>query len=81
MTFSAYDINKLEGKCYYEKSGNLKLLEAFADSGLECVKVEGWTQKTAFICAASIRSSIERYHMDNFDCVSRNGEVFLIRKK
>ena len=79
MTFSAYDINKI-GKSVYAKSDNLKLLEAFADSGLECVKVEGWTQKNASICAGSINNSIERYHMNNFTCISRKGEVFLIRK-
>lgn len=80
MTFSAYDINKI-GRVTYAKSDNLKLLEAFAESGLECVKIEGWTQKNAFHCAASINSSIKRYRMNNFHCMSRNGEVFLIRKK
>lgn len=81
MTFSAYDINKINERGIYTKSGNQTLLEAFADSGLDCVKVEGWTHKNAGSCAASIRNSIERFHMNNFNCVARGGEVFLIRKR
>lgn len=78
MKFIAYDKNKIETRGY-QRSDNLKLLEGFAESGLECAKVEDWTQKNAFICAGSLQHSIKRYRMNNLRCVTRSGEVFLIR--
>ena len=44
MKLVPYDVAKLPGKNVYSKSENLRILEEFANSGLECVKVEGWTQ-------------------------------------
>lgn len=63
----------------YNKSDNFTLLETFAESDLDCAKIEGFHQKSAAICCASLQNSIERYKFSNMKAITRNGEVFLIK--
>lgn len=81
MKLVAYDIRKLSGcKGFYKKSANLELLEEFANSAMNCAKVEDFTQRNARGCAASLNSSIKRYKMLNIEAHEVKGEVFLIKK-
>ena len=78
MKMTPYDSSKL--KTYgYKRSSNLELLEEFANSGIDCVKVEDWTQSTPNSCAGSLNSSIKRYNLYGIRAISRDGEVYLIK--
>jgi hypothetical protein len=81
MKLIPYDINKIRGSKWYSKSENLRILEEFNDSGLECVKVENYTCKDAYNCASSLKNSIKIYRMPWIKAMARNGEVFLIKVK
>lgn len=63
----------------YKKSKLQTLLEEFIDSGMVCAKIEGWTQTSVSSAQSSISRAIVRYKMYNIQCISRRGEVFLIR--
>lgn len=71
------DIGKLR---VYSSSENRRILEQFAESGLECAKVTDFTQKDAYVCAASLRNSIKTYRMFSYTAIVSRGEVYLIRK-
>lgn len=79
MIMVPYDLKKIEKVDGYKKSNNQKIIEEFLATGLNCVRVEGWTQKTALSCAGSLNRSIKKYKMTGARSISRKGEVFLIR--
>ena len=56
-------------------------LQEFSASGHKCVKLEGWTQKNAQGCVASLRQSIKRYRLFHIQATVRGNDVFLIRKE
>lgn len=80
MKLIPYKKENLTNVKYYKKSDILVLLEEFAESDLDCVKVEGWTHKNASSCMSSFRNAIARYKMANIRCVARDKEVFLIKE-
>ena len=61
------------------KSDIFTILNEFANSDLNCVKIEEWTQKTANGCYTSIHRSISRYKMTGIKVVKRKDEVFLVK--
>lgn len=67
------------GKKRAKKADNYKILTEFADSDMKCARVEGWQHKTAHICAASLRNTIENYNMFDIAVFVRKGEVYLIK--
>lgn len=73
------DMNEVKG--YYKKTRNQEILEEFVESGLECAKVEEWTNKTANSCANSINYSIKRFGYNNIKAFVRNGIVYLIKEQ
>ena len=77
MTLVPYDKKELH---HYKRSDNLKILEEFAKSGLDCARIEGWTQKNATTCVESLRNSIRHYHMNGITVSERKGKVYLIRE-
>lgn len=77
MKLVACDINELSKG--FKTTSNLAILEEFADSDLKCVRVEGWTHKTAWSCQSSLNTSIKRYKK-NMECRVINGEVYLVKK-
>ena len=79
MQLIPYDVTKVKTVGGYKKSENLLLLEEFANSELQCAKVENFPHKDAWICAAALRNTIKRNGMTNIECITRNGEVFLIK--
>lgn len=79
MKLMPYDLTKVSNSNGYKHTKNQKILEEFVESGLDCVKVEDWTQKTARGCASSFNTSIGVYKMTGIKAISRKGEVFLIK--
>ena len=79
MKLVPYDLKKIEKAKGYRKSENQKIIEEFLESKHDCVKVEGWTQKSAMCCAGSLNKSIERFKLTGARALSRKGEVFLIK--
>ena len=79
MNFVACDISELKTGAY-KKYGNFKLLTAFAESDLDCAKIEGYSHKTVYSCAHSLNASIKRYRMYTIEAFVRNGNVYLIKK-
>lgn len=79
MKLVEYDINKIEGVKLYKKSENLKILEEFIESGMDCAKIEGFNQKSAMGCAASLNSSIKRYNIGGIRAISRKEKCYLIK--
>ena len=77
MKFVPYDRKKLG--CCYSRTSNLKILESFLESGLDCAKLEEWTHSSAYSCSASLRRSIQRFGMKGIKVKIRKGEVFLIK--
>lgn len=80
MRLVAYDLKDVKNaECYLKKSDNLRLIEEFVASDMECAKIEGFTQRTAQICAASLQLSIKRYNVGGIQAISRKNEAFLIK--
>lgn len=79
MRIVPYDLKKVKKANGYRKSENQRIIEEFLESKNDCVKVEGWPQKNAMVCAASLNKSIERYKMTGATAISRDGEVYLIK--
>lgn len=63
----------------YKRSDNLRILEEFADSGLECAEVKNFSQKNAEVCASSLANSIKHYGFSGIAAISRKDHVYLIR--
>lgn len=58
---------------------NWKILNDFAESGLDCCRLKGWTNKKALYCKNSLDISIKRYGMHTIKVAVRNEQVYLIR--
>lgn len=78
MKMVPYDVTKLG---MYARSNNLDTLMDFIDSGFDCVKLEGYTQKNAKNCRNSLENSIKNYRLGGIQVVVRGENVFLVRKK
>lgn len=74
-----YDLKKIRNLKHYKKSELQNILEEFLESGVDCVKIEDWTQKTASSCASSFNVAAKRYKLVGARAISRNGEVFLVK--
>lgn len=77
MKITPYDREKL-GKTRRPGS-NVRILEEFANSEYDCVKIEGWTHKTSDGCTNSLNMSIKRANMHGIKAITINKEVFLIK--
>ena len=63
-----------------KNTSNYKVLSEFIDSGMDCARLDGFSQKRADICANSLRAAIKRYKFGVRVIVNR-GEVFLVKVK
>lgn len=79
MKLVEYDINKIEGAKIYKKTENMKILEEFIESGMDCAKIEGFNQNSAMGCAASLNSSIKRYNLGGIRAISRKRNCYLVK--
>lgn len=77
MKLVPYEKKKLGN--YYARTSNLKILEEFLDSGLDCAKLEDYPHKNAYSCSASLRKSIQRFGMKGITIMVRKNDVFLIK--
>lgn len=80
MRLTPYKKEKMPNIGGYKKTEIHSLLDEFAESDLDCVKIEGWTHKNASSCMSSFRSAINRYKMSGIRCAVRNKEVYLIKE-
>lgn len=78
MTLVPYDVKNLR---VGGRSDNYSLIEEFIDSGIDCAKIEGYSQKSASVCTASLNATIKRYRRHTIKAIERNGEVYLVRNK
>lgn len=81
MKLIPYDIKKIGGSSWYKKSENLRILEEFANSDMECAKIEDYTQKSAEVCVSALKSAIKRYRIAGVQAMMRKGEAYLIKVK
>lgn len=78
VAYDREDINNIGG---YKPTANMKLINEFVESDLDCVKVEEWTHKNAWTAAWSLNETIKRMKKNGIKAISRNGEVFIIKEK
>ena len=75
------DVKELGVIRSYATSENLLLLEEFANSNEECVKIEGYPHKTATSCYGAFFNSIRRYKMTGIKVCMRGDNVYLVKTK
>lgn len=71
---------ELENLDYYKKSNVLKLIDEFAESDMDCARIEGSTHKTSNSCQNSFNNAIKRYKKSGIRCVQRSGACYLIKE-
>ena len=64
----------------YKRTNNLKILNDFIESEMDCVKLTGWKHVSACSCASALKKSIQRFKMTSITVVTIKGEVYLIKK-
>jgi hypothetical protein len=75
MRLVPYDRSKLKRR----NSDNYTIIDEFVQSGLECAKVEGWTQAQSSSATNSLNSSIKRFRFANVRAIAYKKEVYLIK--
>lgn len=76
MKLVPVDKNSVGG--WYTTTGNKLIIDEFIESGMQCAEVEGYTQKNAVTCAASLKATIKRYRVFNVRVITRQN--LIIRK-
>ena len=79
MKLVAYDKEKLN-LGMYKKTKNLKILNEFINSDMDCARVEGYSNVNAASCASSLKRSVDRFRMTGIEVFVRKGEVYLVKK-
>lgn len=80
MTLVPYNKKEL-GELTFERTSNLKILEEFIRSDLDCARVDGYTHHNAGSCASSLRASIKRFGMHGIMVIKRKDDIFLVKVK
>lgn len=62
-----------------KKTKNFMILESFANSEADCVKLEDHGYCSATSCASSLHNSIQIFNMYGIKAVIRNGDVYLVK--
>lgn len=76
MKLVPYEKKKLYG---YKLCGNQEIIKEFLESGMDCAKLEGYSQKNADSARSSLLNSMKRMGIHNVSIVVRKGEVFLLK--
>lgn len=80
MKLVPYNKNDIDRKHLYRQGRNMRMLEEFMESGLDCVKIEDYPHKNATICQQNLTVSITRMGLrKSVKVVKRKDEVFLLR--
>ena len=66
---------------FMKTTSNKEIIDEFIESGMKCAEVTEYSCKNAYVCAASLNSSIKRYRVFNVKAVSRNNRVYLVREE
>lgn len=80
MKLVEYDYEKLKNDYGYKKTSNLKIIEEFEASNLDCCRVESSTHKNARSLSSSLSNSIKRFGKHNIRVILSDGEVFLVKR-
>ena len=64
----------------YSKTKNLRVLEEFRDSDLDCAEVKEYTQCSPDCCATSLNNSIKVFRLNRLRAIVRKGKVYLIKE-
>lgn len=81
MKLVPYEKNNIQNvHVVYRAGRNMRMLQEFIDSGLDCVKIEDYPHKSAMICQQNLTVSVTRLGMrKSVKVLRRKDEVFLIR--
>ena len=63
----------------YKLCANQKVIQEFLDSGLECAKVEDYTQHSAYCCTKCLSIAIKSMNVGTVCAITRKGNVYLIK--
>lgn len=75
-----YPYDRKDLKKDYRPGKNQALLLEFVESGLDCAKLEGYTQKSARYCQSNLRTCAVRIGLANTVRIHTEGSnVFLLR--
>lgn len=67
------------GTCY-KRGNNQEIIEEFANSGNECMKIEGWAHKNAAICARAMNRSIQSCgYYSAIRATQKGNDVYLVK--
>lgn len=75
------DLRAIRNAAGFKGTKNYDIIMEFVESDHECVKVEGWTQSQAYVCAASLNNSIKRFNKAGIKAITYKGEVYLVKEK
>lgn len=59
---------------------NMRLINEFLESGLDCAKVEGWTHKNPDYCSSSLNRTIKSNNKRGIRAIVRERRVYLIKE-
>lgn len=78
MKMVPYDSKKL-GDIRSYSTENVRFLEEFVNSDLDCVEVVNYKHRDAKSCFSSFYKSIRRSRIGGIKCMMRQGRVFLVK--
>lgn len=81
MKMVPYDREKLMLQSHYKRTKNFRILEDFANSNYDCVRLVDYEYKNAKSGYGSLRKSIERFGFNGVNVFIRGEEMFLIKVK
>lgn len=76
MELVAYDKEKLN---MYKRTKQLKFIDEFIESDMDCTKVVNYTNKDAKSCVTSLATAIKYFHKNGIRAIMRDNEVYLVK--
>ena len=55
------------------------MLTEFLNGNDDCAKIEDWTHKSAYCCAASVAYSVKHFYPNQIKVIQRGGDVYLVK--
>lgn len=71
----------IPGRNIYGLCKNQQVLNEFVASGHECVRVDGFENKSASAAANAMNNSAKRIGLLNVKAISRAGKLYLLREE
>lgn len=76
MKFTPVDKEKL----YYKTTKLFDVLKEFAESEYTAVRIDDHHYKSAQSAQSTINKSVQRFGLTNIHCISRSGQIYLIKE-